>query len=94
MKYCEDRNDIISDEHSNEACVPGFASPSSSNQGPQIRKKSRVEDIPSSVIVDSCSFADFSLKHDILSDGLSKDNVDNVSALHLYLIVRVALKSM
>uniref|UniRef100_A0A914PAZ9 Uncharacterized protein n=1 Tax=Panagrolaimus davidi TaxID=227884 RepID=A0A914PAZ9_9BILA len=84
IKYCEDRND--SNEEQQETCIPGFASPSSSNQGPQMRKKSRPEDIPSSIIVDCCSFTDFSLKHDVLTEGLSHENVENVSALHLYLI--------
>uniref|UniRef100_A0A914YWQ4 SANT domain-containing protein n=1 Tax=Panagrolaimus superbus TaxID=310955 RepID=A0A914YWQ4_9BILA len=84
IKYCEDRNEIM--EEQQEACTPGFASPSSSNHGIQMRKKSKPEDIPSSVIVDCCSFTDFSLKHDVLTEGLSHENIENVSALHLYLI--------
>uniref|UniRef100_A0AC34FCF7 SANT domain-containing protein n=1 Tax=Panagrolaimus sp. ES5 TaxID=591445 RepID=A0AC34FCF7_9BILA len=37
-------------------------------------------------LIDCCSFTDFSLKHDVLTEGLSHENVENVSALHLYLI--------
>jgi len=86
IQYCEDRIDGVSeDQNDNNNPIIGFASPSSSNHG-SVKKKSRVDEIPSSIVVDNSSAADFQFQQELLTSGLTKSNVEKMSGLHLYLI--------
>uniref|UniRef100_A0A7E4V1Z8 Myb-like domain-containing protein n=1 Tax=Panagrellus redivivus TaxID=6233 RepID=A0A7E4V1Z8_PANRE len=90
IKYCEDRNEIVNQEPptpSEEVAQPvlGMASPNR-GAGGIARKKSKIDTIPSSIVVDSCSVTDFNFRTDILTKGMTRESVTGLSALHLYLI--------